>query len=125
MKSFVLSRKLIVFAIVLLGMSVSLFAQQRVKKLPAKLDLMIAVQPDGDTLNIYLRGDEKNHFRMTEDGFLIIKNKKGFYCYAKECRGELKASPLKARNSNKRSKCDWRYLRKMKKKTTLYKKEWI
>ena len=116
-------RKVIVF--IVCGLSSSLFAQQSVQKLPAKRDLMIALQPDGDTLNIYLSGDEQNHFRMTEDGFLIVKNKKGFYCYAKECKGKIKASARKARNSNERSQSDQRYLKKLKKNLTLYKKEWI
>ena len=118
-----LCRNLVMIAF-LCVMHTTLFAQQP-SKLPAKLDLMIAVQPDGDTLNIFLRGDEKNHFRMTEDGFLILKDDDGFYCYAKECRGDVKPSSRKAKNAEKRSWCDKLYLRKMKKNTSLYKKDWI
>lgn len=118
-----LCRNLVMIAF-LCVMHTALFAEHP-SKLPAKRDLMIAIQPDGDTLNIFLRGDEKNHFRMTEDGFLILKAENGFYCYAKECRGELKPSARKAKNAEKRSWCDRLYLRKMKKNTLLYKNDWI
>ena len=74
------------------------------------------VQPNGDSLRTYLRGDERMHWSMTEDGWQIVQNKRGWYVYAqKKVRGEMlevKGSCKKAHNAEKRSKCEQQWLEK-------------
>ena len=38
-------------------------------------------QPDGTTLLVRIQGDENFHFVTTTDGFLLKKDKKGYFCY--------------------------------------------
>lgn len=38
-------------------------------------------QPDGTTLLVRIQGDENFHFVTTTDGFLLNKDKKGYFCY--------------------------------------------
>lgn len=38
-------------------------------------------QPDGTTLMVRIQGDENFHFVTTTDGFLLQKDKKGYFCY--------------------------------------------
>ena len=80
-------------------------------RVPARQDLIYRVQPNGDTLRVYLRGDEWSHYTMTEDGWQVIENKKGWLKYAKKNRkGEAVMSCRKAHNAEKRKKCENRWL---------------
>ncbi len=93
-------------------------APARVPAAPYPIDV---VQPNGDTLTIRLVGDEWKHWTKTSDGFVICKNKHGFYCYAKlNCKGEVVASRRVAKNPEKRSQCELRYLERMKRNKKLY-----
>ena len=38
-------------------------------------------QPDGTTLLVRIQGDENFHYVTTVDGFLLQKDKKGYFCY--------------------------------------------
>ena len=38
-------------------------------------------QPDGTTLLVRIQGDENYHFVTSSDGFLLQKDKKGYFCY--------------------------------------------
>ena len=81
------------------------------------------VQPDGDTLIVRLVGDERSHFRMTEDGILIVQNQKGFYCYGYINRkGEQIAGRKVAHNADKRTKCEKRYIARLQRRTEKNKK---
>ena len=82
-------------------------------KVPAYRGLIERVQPDGDTLRTYLRGDERIHWAMTEDGWQIKETEKGWLKYAKRNRkGEVVVSHRKAHNPENRSKCEKRWLEK-------------
>jgi len=95
-------------------------AQERPSRVQAKRDPIEIVQPDSSFLTIYLRGDEWHHVRMTIDGYVIMKNKKGFYCYAREnCKGVIVHSCRVAKNPENRSKCDWTYLKRLDKNEKL------
>lgn len=94
------------------GLSLSLQAQQRPSRVPAFRGVIARVQPDGDTIRTYLRGDERSHFTMTIDGWQIMENKKGFLCYAVKKRGEVKVSRRVAHDADKRSRCENRFLRR-------------
>ena len=82
-------------------------------KVPAYRGLIERVQPNGDTLRTYLRGDENSHFTMTEDGWQIVETKRGWLKYAKLNRkGEVVSSCRKAHNAEDRSKCEVKWLNK-------------
>jgi len=80
---------------------------------PAYPGLIERVQPNGDTLRIYVRGDEHAHFAMTEDGWLIAEDKKGWLRYMrKDRKGVAHISRRKAHNAERRSKCEVKWLAK-------------
>lgn len=82
-------------------------------KVPAYRGLIERVQPNGDTLRTYLRGDEHRHWMMTEDGWQIRESKKGWLKYVKMNRkGQVVLSCRKAHNADQRRKCEQRWLEK-------------
>ncbi len=90
----------------------ALQAQQR-RGVPATPHPIEYVQPNGDTLVIRLHGDERKSWRTTTDGYLIFKNKKGTYCYAKYAAdGTTKATCRRAKNADERCKCEQRWVEK-------------
>ena len=101
---------LIVFVLILFGASVRAQGPARV---PAFRGVIERVQPNGDTLHVYLQGDERSHFTVTEDGWMILENDKGWLKYAKKNRrGDVVMSCRKAHDANKRKKCEKRWLAK-------------
>lgn len=50
----------------------------------AKPGLVDFVQPDGSTVKIQLVGDEKFHYAVNSDDYLLLANEKGFYEFAVE-----------------------------------------
>lgn len=99
--------------IALLGvMGMGVYAQQPAR-VPAYRGMIERVQPNGYTLRTFLRGDEHKHWMMTEDGWLIRENKKGWLKYAKVNRkGEIVTSCRKAKNGEDRTKCQKKWLEK-------------
>ena len=80
---------------------------------PAYRGLIEREQPNGYKLQTYLRGDEHKHWALTEDGWQIIENKKGWLVYAtKNRKGETVASKKKAHNYEDRGRCEKRWLEK-------------
>ena len=60
-------------------------------------------QPDGTTLTVILKGDEYHHYYVTEDGFLISRNKDGVFNYARrDGRGRKIDTRVKANNISAR-----------------------
>ena len=60
--------------------------------------------PDGSTLTIILKGDEKIRWATTEDGYTILRNDAGFFEYAiKTTKGDLQLSGIYANNVKNRS----------------------
>ena len=81
------------------------------------------VQPSGDTIMIRIFGDERWSCRTTEDGFVLVENRKGALCYARlNCKGEYRATCIVARRPENRTKCELRYIEKMKKNEKLWRK---
>jgi M6 family metalloprotease-like protein len=69
------------------------------------------IQPDGTTLEIYLKGDEKIKWAETADGYSLVYNQNGFLEYAKlNESGELIPSGLKAENILFRNQIDVDFL---------------
>lgn len=105
-------KKILFLAAIMAMMAMGMKAQQPAK-VPAYRGLIERVQPNGYTLRTYLRGDEHWHFMMTEDGWQIIENNKGWLKYAKlNGKGEVKVSCRKARNAEDRSKSQQKWLDK-------------
>ncbi|MBQ7439690.1 MAG: hypothetical protein IJ602_02165 [Paludibacteraceae bacterium] len=97
----------------LMAILVSGVTAQQPAKVPAYRGMIERVQPNGYTLRTFLRGDEHKHWMMTEDGWLIRENKKGWLKYAKVNRkGEIVTSCRKAKNVEDRSKCQKKWLEK-------------
>ena len=88
-------------------------AQRGPQRVPAIRTPIESVQPDGDTLVIRLHGDERRHYTTTEDGYLVRANDKGYYCYAVEGKdGSITATRKVAHNKEKRTRCEWRYIKR-------------
>lgn len=84
-----------------------------VHAVPARPGIIERVQPNGDTIHVYLRGDEWGHFTMTEDGWQLMENDKGWLKYAKKNRkGEVVCSRRKAHDAGKRKKCEIKWINK-------------
>ena len=87
-------------------------APQR-QSVPAYRGMHERTQPDGYLLRTYTRGDERKHWHMTEDGWQIREDEKGWFKYAKLNRkGEAVCHWRKARNAEDRSKYAKRWLEK-------------
>lgn len=97
----------------LMAILVSGVTAQQPARVPAYRGMIERVQPNGYTLRTFLRGDEHKHWMMTEDGWLIRENKKGWLKYAKVNRkGEIVTSCRKAKNVEDRTKCQKKWLEK-------------
>lgn len=80
---------------------------------PAYPGVIQRVQPNGDTLRVFVRGDERSHYTMTEDGWQVMEGKNGWLKYAKLNRkGEVVISCRKAHNAEARRKCEMKWINK-------------
>lgn len=114
-----MKRPLFLLALLLIASSSAL--AQKPSKVPARCDSMAVCQPNGTSVYVVLLGDEHKRLYTTTDGFVVKKNKKGYFCYAKQsCNGIIKPSHRIICNIGQRSKQDNRYLKRMKKNPNLY-----
>lgn len=69
-------------------------------------------QPDGTTLVIRVHGDENFHYITTTDGFLIQRDKDGYFKYVQTdaSQGTRKLTARRALNADKRSAADNQFL---------------
>ena len=104
--------KKVLFVALMAAMTLSLVAQKPAR-VPAYKGIIERVQPNGDTLQTYLIGDEHKHWMTTADGWLIKENEKGWLVYMTEKKdGSVQATCRKAHNEAQRSKCEKRWLEK-------------
>ena len=104
-------KKILVIAIMAM-MAVGLYAEGPAR-VPAYRGLLKHEQPNGDTLRLYLHGDEHIHWMTTQDGWRIVHGKKKWLQYAKRNRkGEIVRSCRKAHNEEDRSRCEKKWLDK-------------
>ena len=61
-------------------------------------------QPDGSTMQIYLKGDEFFHYETTLDGYLLKTNDEGFLVYAQLDEEGIIPTNVRASNIEKRTK---------------------
>ena len=105
--------KKILLMMALMVMMVWGMQAQQPARVPAYRGLIERIQPNGDTLRTYLRGDEHYHYMMMEDGWQIMETGNKWYKYAKLNRkGEAVTSCRKAHNADNRSKCETKWLEK-------------
>ena len=105
-------KKILFLATLMVAMWMGMNAQQPAR-VPAYRGIIERVQPNGDKLRTYLRGDERMHWMMTEDGWEIRETSKGWYKYAKlNKKGEAVTSCRKAHNEADRKKCEMKWLEK-------------
>lgn len=65
---------------------------------PAKRGVLVFNQPDGSTISLRKTGDERSHIVMTSDGFPVVRDANGFYCYADfGDEGRLKPTSVKVK----------------------------
>src|SRR5680860_637254 len=68
-------------------------------------------QPDGSKLKVLGMGDELNHFSVTEDGFTVLKNQKGFFEFARlNETGKLVPSGIRAKSNDSRTDAENQFL---------------
>ena len=80
---------------------------------PAYRGMIVREQPTGYQLRTFLRGDERKHWMMTEDGWQIMEDARGWYVYATMNRkGKVKASCTRAMNLEDRKAADRKWLEK-------------
>ena len=70
--------------------------------IPARPVPVAVVQPDGSYLNVCLIGDERFHFKTTEDRMPIVQGDDGSYYYAIIKGEHLECSKILAHNNNER-----------------------
>jgi immune inhibitor A len=102
-------------SLIIISLMVTTFltVHAQVNKVPASKKPIEYKQPDGTTLTLLLKGDEKLHWAETSDGYTLLANKKGGYEYAKLDKNKnLIASGKLAHNADKRSKKEICYLKK-------------
>ena len=113
--------KKIFFTLSILLCVTFLSAQSRPAKVPAAPYPIEVSQPNGNKLTIRLHGDERYHYRTTIDGFVIVQNKKNYYCYAKmDKNGNYIPTKTVANNTENRSKKEISFLKKQITKEKLY-----
>lgn len=107
-------RKITIIMMMLMTSIISLQAQNAPSKVQAIRTPIVRELPNGDTLTIYLRGDEHKHWTMTLDGWGIVEKENGYFYYQKAKKGSetLRTSCRKAHEEGKRSKCEKRWLEK-------------
>lgn len=80
-------------------------------RVPAYRGVIERVQPNGDTLQTFLRGDERKHWMMTVDGWQIGENRRGRLCYmTRTRRGDVVLSRRTAHNAADRKCSEKRWL---------------
>lgn len=85
---------------------------------PAHPEAFEAVNPDGTTVTVNLRGDEFYHFTTTGDGYTVMKNAQGAYVYATRRNGRLEATTVVAHNPEARTAAELSLLQTLDKNLT-------
>lgn len=77
---------------------------------PAKPGLITMTQPDGTEIKVQLKGDERHHFYMSEDGYLLTVSDKTFYYADIDSRGVTVNSGIPATPAASRPASAKKYL---------------
>ena len=111
----------VLFLFAIMAVVVSGQDDRRQNRVPAVPHPVEWVQPSGDTIMIRIIGDENWSCRTTEEGYVLVENRKGAMCYARvDCKGRYKATCIVASSPERRTKKELRYIEKMKKNEKLW-----
>ncbi len=80
---------------------------------PAKPGLMTVEQADGTTLNVRLMGDERHHFYLSEDGYLLANVNDTYYYADVDASGAMQVSSIRATDIRLRDGVARQYLQKV------------
>lgn len=84
---------------------------------PAERKLITITQPNGKELSYWLKGDEFIRWAETIDGYSLLRNQEGNWCYATlNEKGEMVASDIIACNPEERNVEEVIFLEKTDKK---------
>ncbi len=73
--------------------------------MPAYPKPITVLQPDGRTITILQRGDERVHWAETTDGYTLLRDKQGYWAFAHtDAKGNLSASDLRYDGSSVQAK---------------------
>lgn len=86
------------------------FACENAYGVPADPRPRTFTQPDGTTITVKLRGDERSHFYLSEDDYLLVRQGDTFYYGDIASDGSIKASAMPARPAAKRTSAEQAYL---------------
>ncbi len=94
-------KKAIIPSIIILFFSC--FLQQVLHAVPAYPKPVTFTQPDGTTIEVTIKGDEKVKWAVTSDGYTVLFNNKGFFEYANlDTKGDLIVTGMIASDPEKR-----------------------
>ncbi len=91
--------------LILLSVSILFLSAQMEKAhaMPAKRTPVVVEQSDGTKLTVIMYGDEFYHYATTTDGYTVVHDDAGYYCYAVQSGGSLRSSGVKANDPALRS----------------------
>ncbi|MDO4726710.1 MAG: hypothetical protein Q4A56_05765 [Porphyromonadaceae bacterium] len=106
-------------------MLITFFCQvwgQYPSRVPATPNPITFTQPNGDTIEVRLFGDERQHYYTTLDGYVIVKDANGYFCYGKINRNKkIVASKHIVDKNTEMTPCKRKYLKKISKNSKLKK----
>lgn len=79
-----------------------IFISNEVKAVPAKPGLISVRQADGTELQVCIVGDERHHYYLTEDGYLLVNDNDTYYYSDVDDKGQLLRSQFVARPAAQR-----------------------
>jgi len=95
-------RKSIISAII-----ATLFSANMAWAVPAKPTPMAFTQPDGTTVMLRKIGDERQHMTLTIDGYAVMLDAEGYFCYADiDASGQVKATSVRAQDAGRLNSAD-------------------
>ena len=97
-----------------------LIASSETSAVPAKPGKIEYTMPNGETISVYLRGDESAHYYISEDGHALSRGEDGYFRYISiEENGLNKVSDVIANNQNKRNSQETLFLKSLNKEAIL------
>lgn len=113
-------KKILFSFIILFACAALSMADAQPSRVPASPFPIKVSQPNGDTIMIRVMGDEWKHFHTTTDGYVIVKNSKGYFCYGKiGAKGKVVLLCYTVCSDSKMTKRKLNYLKKMAKNEKL------
>ena len=99
--------KNIISSIVVWGFAISVIAS------PAKPGLQTVKLADGTTLNVYIKGDERCHYYVSEDGYLLTRGADDYFYYSDydSSNGVLKSTSVRAYDISMRNDSEIKFLK--------------